>query len=558
MAIHALVWPVTIKTYSDNTFTTVTSEVNSYWSISELTGAALSPTWVTDNTSINLFQPYVKDLTYLGNIFQYKTDGGTYGGFEPSRFMPLSLGYHYSDWFVDIVFKNGAYILNFQSSSTSGNNKNFCLSDGTVVGSLGNFSNVIGHNINNFYGTETFGATEIIDDKITGTLKRIIFSADYNRTLGYWQQIVEIADGNLDDLVDFVNNYLPIPLSDDPLSPGGYTEPDGGDGTWDNTSDSIPLPTVPNLSATASGFLNIYTPSIQEAKEFADFLHTNDTQLALYKTIFGNVQECVLGFGVIPVEFSSSDVERIPSVNVGNVPTGIGMYRVIPQYITASMGELDIEEYFGSYLDYSPNTQIEIYLPYIGTKTLDTDLLMGHTLGVTYYIDVASGTCTANITVDDNVIYVFTGECLATIPITQLDLSNIIQANVSMAISTVGNVVRTVASQGASAAREGLNFMSNLATNLPHMFKPHLQKTGALSTQSAMFAPQTPYLIITRNRPSVPETYDTHYGYPSNIKAVLSSLEGYTEVASIHLENVPATSDELDEIVSLLEGGVII
>ena len=46
-------------------------------------------------------------------------------------------------------------------------------------------------------------------------------------------------------------------------------------------------------------------------------------------------------------------------------------------------------------------------------------------------------------------------------------------------------------------------------------------------------------------------------GYPSLITVQLTELKGYTEVQSIHLENIPATQEELAEIESLLEGGVI-
>lgn len=47
------------------------------------------------------------------------------------------------------------------------------------------------------------------------------------------------------------------------------------------------------------------------------------------------------------------------------------------------------------------------------------------------------------------------------------------------------------------------------------------------------------------------------FGYPSYITAKLGDLEGYTEIDSIHLENIGATESELSEIESILKGGVI-
>ena len=51
--------------------------------------------------------------------------------------------------------------------------------------------------------------------------------------------------------------------------------------------------------------------------------------------------------------------------------------------------------------------------------------------------------------------------------------------------------------------------------------------------------------------------YNTFRGYVSNITLALSECSGYTKVAEIHLENIPATSAELDEMDGLLKAGVI-
>ena len=72
-----------------------------------------------------------------------------------------------------------------------------------------------------------------------------------------------------------------------------------------------------------------------------------------------------------------------------------------------------------------------------------------------------------------------------------------------------------------------------------------------------MLAIQKPYLILTRPRQAHPANQNHYTGYPSFITENLSELSGYTEIEQIHLENVQATDSELNEIVSLLESGVI-
>lgn len=67
-----------------------------------------------------------------------------------------------------------------------------------------------------------------------------------------------------------------------------------------------------------------------------------------------------------------------------------------------------------------------------------------------------------------------------------------------------------------------------------------------------------PYLIRTRPHRVGSVNQNTYTGYPSYQTLALSSCIGYTEVESIHLENVPATDDELAEIEAALKAGIII
>ena len=52
--------------------------------------------------------------------------------------------------------------------------------------------------------------------------------------------------------------------------------------------------------------------------------------------------------------------------------------------------------------------------------------------------------------------------------------------------------------------------------------------------------------------------YNSFVGYPSNVTKLVGDLNGYTEIDSIHLENVNATENELNEIERLLKMGVIL
>ena len=74
---------------------------------------------------------------------------------------------------------------------------------------------------------------------------------------------------------------------------------------------------------------------------------------------------------------------------------------------------------------------------------------------------------------------------------------------------------------------------------------------------SGQLAIQTPYLIITRPRQCIPMDQNKFIGYPSYVTMTLSDLTGFNVVSDIHIEGVPATSAELDELESIIKEGAI-
>ena len=52
-----------------------------------------------------------------------------------------------------------------------------------------------------------------------------------------------------------------------------------------------------------------------------------------------------------------------------------------------NLGKIEIPKYYDNFLDYSPYTKIELYLPYVDFVTLDTNLVMGKTISIDYVVD---------------------------------------------------------------------------------------------------------------------------------------------------------------------------
>lgn len=337
------------------------------------------------------------------------------------------------------------------------------------------------------------------------------------------------------------------PTNTDPYNPGGGSGTGGGSGDFDGTSENINIPDLPTLSAVDTGLISLFNPSVGELKSLANYLWGDVFDISTWKKILADPMDAILGLSIVPVNVPSFGSAPI---TIGNISTGLSMTKASSQYVSVDCGTINVNEYWGAYLDYSPYTQAEIYLPFIGIHPLTIDDIMGKPVHVVYHIDVLSGACCAYVQCGGSVLYSFVGQCSCSIPITSNDWTNVING----ALSIAGAIGSMVASGGATAPMSAMGMASTAVNSL----KPTVEKSGSMGGMGGMLGVKKPYIILTRPRQAVPARQNTFTGYPSFITKKLSECSGYTEVESIHLENVPATDGELKEINDLLKSGVII
>lgn len=340
----------------------------------------------------------------------------------------------------------------------------------------------------------------------------------------------------------------PFKPTNDPYASGDITEKDGGNGDFDNTSDPIDIPPLPTVSAVDTGFMTLFTPSLQNMRDLAAYMWANPLfDVNAYKKILANPMDAILGLSLVPVTIPANTAKQ---VTVGNIPTGISMPVADNQFIEVDCGSINVNEHWGAYLDYSPYTKCELYLPYCGIHPIDTDDVMATTVKVVYHVDILTGACCAYVKCGDSVLYTFTGQLATTIPITGNDWT-----------SMINGIINATTAIGSMAATGGLTApmaVSEVASTVINTAKPTMERSGSLSGTGGMMATQYPYLILTRPRQALPELQNKFSGYPSFISSYLSDLSGYTEVYSVHLEGISATGVELSEIEQILKGGVIL
>lgn len=349
----------------------------------------------------------------------------------------------------------------------------------------------------------------------------------------------------LNDLLE--DDFVPPSEPSDPYYPGGESDTGGGTGNFDGTSVDVDFTSLPTLSAVDTGFISLYNPTLAQLQSLANYMWSDLFDLDTFKKLFGDPMQAILGLSIVPGPVPSSGAQV---VKVGNISTGISINKAASQYINIDCGTLNVEEFWGAYLDYEPYTKAEIYLPFIGVHQIAVDDIMNKPVHIMYHIDLLSGGCACEIKCGGSVLYTFIGSCSVSIPVTGSDWTNLINGVLSAA-SAIGTMVASGGATAPAAAGE----IASAATN---SLKPSIEKSGSVAGAGGLLAGKVPVLILTRPRQALPGKQNTFTGYPAFITRSLGGLSGYTEVHSIRLSGIDGTESEIDEIEELLKGGVIL
>lgn len=338
-------------------------------------------------------------------------------------------------------------------------------------------------------------------------------------------------------------------------------DPKGGEGTETNRSDSVDFPNnTQDLNATSgvqAGFISLYSPTVSQLRSLANYLWTSDF-VDNVKKMFGDPMDVIIGLTQMPITVPTG---ASSSVKAGFIDTGISMPRVSQQYIDFDMGSISYGSYWGNALDFDPYTKVQIYLPFIGFRTLNTNDVINTTLTLKYRFDVLTGACTAWIKCGNFIRYEFSGQCGASIPVTSQNYNNVINTAINI-VSTVGTgIIGGVATGGLGtmASMATVNGISNVASGVASGgMKPTVQRSGGMGGSSSLMGMRTPFLVFQRPKTSLPTNYNTLYGYASNKYLKLGNCHGFTQVEHMHLQVAGATDDEMKEIENILHKGVFI
>ena len=408
-----------------------------------------------------------------------------------------------------------------------------------------------------------------------------------------------------------------IPLYDDfivksgdaienPYDPGGVSKPDGGDGVFgadEETEDIEDL--LPNGSAESdssnSGLFTRYAMTSSMLRTLGAALYTDDLLAKIGKEImsflYNSPAEAIISLVSYPFSISSIMGTTSSNIKFGSLEIPVTGNRLNSTFAQIDWGYVELRPFWGNFLDYAPHTKIDLYLPWCtGSVQLDPHECYPGRISVKTNIELSKGTCVHSVFGNQGVLMgTYSGVVGSQLPITALDSSgkmlSLVTAAASLGVSALaGGGAQSAEIRGANQAPPPISMAGNiaaqaawrneqaaiaaapyykiqrtargvaLASSIAAFRTPqHIVRNNSFSGNGAGLGMQFPFIIISRPEQSVPENYSKYFGYPSNIYVhSLQTVGGYTEIGSIHLDGIPCTENEREEILELLKGGVIL
>lgn len=393
--------------------------------------------------------------------------------------------------------------------------------------------------------------------------------------------------------------------TEDPDDPEGI-DPQGGEFADRMPFDDTHLMTIagmPNPEADMNmnygGFLRTYLLDQTDLTAVSSALFSPNFWTGLKQKFEGlsDPLQMIVNCIQIPVTglSGSSGTMKIGGVTVedseGHEIT-VGM--TTSRYKKFGMGSVTLKEVWGTEKDYN-DCSISIFLPYVGVKELDPDVVIGCTCTLMAYIDIWTGDVLYLLHVSNadagkkyftaqSVPYRWSGNCAKTVPVGRVDNTNkmlgMIGAIGGIAAGTMLGGVGVAGSLGAmglassgmagataagfaglGTAKVGLGIAGATAAKALHSgFKPTVQSSSGISGAPGQMDYQYAYIMVKRGVPKYPNNWRVQFGAPNYQTFSGTAMSGFTLFSEIHLTGMgDAAEEERAELERILcEEGIIL
>lgn len=355
------------------------------------------------------------------------------------------------------------------------------------------------------------------------------------------QQSGQAANPNTVDLTGLQNliDQLTKTLS----KTGTPTDTTNPDPTGSGKTPPVVAPT-----GNASALWTVYNPTQAQLNSFGAWLWSSSFIDQVLK-LFNNPMQSIIGVHKI---FASPSISGSGSITVGYLDSGVASNIVGAQYTTINCGTVKVREQFGNVFDYN-DTDVRLYLPFIGIVPLDVMDVMRGSVNVVYHVDVITGACLAEVKVTRDggggTLYQYAGDAAVRYPISSGSYMGV----VSGVLGVVGGIASGIMSGGATLPMAAGAIASGMS-----QAKTQVQHSGSFAGNAGAMGGKKPYLIIERPQTAVADGYSAYQGKGSNDVSTVGALTGYFKMTDVRTDSITGASEgEIDAIRDMIESGVI-
>ncbi len=326
----------------------------------------------------------------------------------------------------------------------------------------------------------------------------------------------------------------------------------------------IDIPGVPD-EVTLSGFLTMYNMDGAGVNALGNAIFTSNTWTNLRNKFngVGDPISYIISAVELPVP---ADRDGSKNFNLGGVEVVDSGGNPIPityatfRYKKLEFGSVTLKEVWGTEKDYS-QTSVSIYLPYIGVKDLDVEMVMNSTLTLRGCIDISNGDLFYALIINKSdrpgvyigssgVAYRFQGNAGRQIPVGRADntgqLAAMFGGMASMGVGLVsGNPMMAVGGAAAIIGGAAMGQKVSMASGAG----------GSIGRADVQY----PYLIINRKVPVYPNNWRAHFGAPRYQTFTVNAVHGFTQFADYHADQIEGANDaERAAIEQAMKAGVFL
>ena len=257
----------------------------------------------------------------------------------------------------------------------------------------------------------------------------------------------------------------------------------------------------------------------------------------------------IVSIKAFPFSMSGTD----GTIMIGNVDMGVNGEKLATNVKRIAVGSIKFNEYYHNFLDFSPFTSAQIFLPYIGFKQVDLNKVLGKTVNVEYIVDLLTGACRARLFVNGletskTLVAEYDGTMGIDIPLAASDRAQLdTQHLMSVASGFVGG-----AKNGAIGAAEGV--ITGIANALTDNYN-----SSATGGSPCVSSYDTNTVFVIFDRPTISSESENGFAHTFGLMCnqfwSIGKLSGYTEISNIDLSGMMITEQEEQEIRNLLRTG---